>query len=105
MGSSWAVCQDIGRRYAAIVAGFMNMVGNFGGFVATAVSGMDPPAGPECPRPRPRTCPSNSLPRRRKTAGLMPGYQINFFVFAAVYVIGVICWLRIDATRPVAGED
>src|SRR5262249_11975364 len=34
MGSAWAVCQDIGRRYAAIVAGFMNMVGNFGGSMA-----------------------------------------------------------------------
>ena len=25
MGSAWAFCQDIGRRYAAIVAGCMNM--------------------------------------------------------------------------------
>ena len=28
MGSSWASCQDIGRRYTAIVAGTMNMVGS-----------------------------------------------------------------------------
>src|SRR5262249_44890128 len=34
MGSAWAVCQDIGKRYAAIVAGFMNTIGNLGGAVA-----------------------------------------------------------------------
>src|SRR5262249_35084030 len=28
MGAAWATCQDIGRRYSAIVAGFMNTVGN-----------------------------------------------------------------------------
>ena len=31
MGADWSTCQDIGRRHAGIVAGFMNMVGNFGG--------------------------------------------------------------------------
>ena len=39
MGSSWATCQDIGRRYAAIVAGMMNMIGNLGGTVASYMSG------------------------------------------------------------------
>ena len=34
MGSAWAVCQDIGQRYAAIVASFMNMIGNLGGAIA-----------------------------------------------------------------------
>jgi ACS family glucarate transporter-like MFS transporter len=39
MGSAWAACQDIGKRYAGIVAGCMNTVGNLGGFVATVVTG------------------------------------------------------------------
>src|SRR5262249_25868334 len=39
MGSAWAVCQDIGKRYAAIVAGCMNTVGNLGGAVAGWVTG------------------------------------------------------------------
>src|SRR5204862_7852743 len=39
MGAAWATCQDIGRRYAAIVAGCMNTVGNFGGAVAGWVTG------------------------------------------------------------------
>ena len=37
MGPSWAVCQDIGRRYAAIVSGFMNMIGNLLGGVTTII--------------------------------------------------------------------
>ena len=39
MGPAWALCQDIGRRYAAIVAGCMNMVGGFGGALANWVTG------------------------------------------------------------------
>ena len=40
MASSWASCQDIGRRHAAIVAGCMNMIGNFGGAAASWVTGL-----------------------------------------------------------------
>ncbi len=39
MASSWATCQDIGKRYAAIVAGFMNMIGNLGGSAASWIFG------------------------------------------------------------------
>ena len=39
MGSAWALCQDIGKRYSAIVAGLMNMIGNLGGTMANLVSG------------------------------------------------------------------
>jgi ACS family glucarate transporter-like MFS transporter len=103
MGSSWATCQDIGRRYAAIVAGFMNMVGNFGGFVAIVISGFVLDYGKAVHAARLGTT-SQLLVGSDLTAGLMIGYQINFLVFAAVYVIGVICWLCIDASKPVAGE-
>ena len=104
MGSSWAVCQDIGRRYAAIVAGCMNMIGNFGGFVATAMSGWVLQLALTAHADG-LNASVEQLDVAQKTAGLMTGYQINFLVFAAVYVIGVICWLRIDASRPVAGDD
>ena len=36
--------------------------------------------------------------------GLEHGYQINFLILAAMYVIAALCWLRIDATRPIAAE-
>jgi len=103
MGSSWALCQDIGRRHAAIVAGFMNMVGNFGGVVANVVTGLI----------LARTLNAyaaelgasvDSLTNAQKAVGLLPGYQISFVIFAAVHVIGVICWLRVDSTKPVAPE-
>ena len=31
--------EDIGQRHSVIVAGFMNMVGNFGGTLAVWISG------------------------------------------------------------------
>lgn len=40
MGAAWATCQDIGRRYSAIVAGCMNTVGNLGGAAAGWITGM-----------------------------------------------------------------
>lgn len=39
MGAAWATCQDIGKRYAAIVAGFMNTIGNLGGAAAGYITG------------------------------------------------------------------
>ena len=104
MGSSWATCQDIGRRYAAIVAGFMNMLGNVGGALGawlsgwllqrslnTYVAGLNL-AGAE-------------LTEAQKVAGQQAGYELNFLIFAAVYAVGVLCWLQIDATRPVVPEE
>src|SRR5205823_12758159 len=39
MGSAWSTCQDIGRKYAAIVAGCMNTIGNLGGATAGFATG------------------------------------------------------------------
>jgi hypothetical protein len=35
----------------------------------------------------------------------LPGYQLNFIIYAAVYAIAVFLWLGIDATKPVLPED
>ena len=40
MPISWNTCVEIGRRYAATVAGTMNMCGNLAGFVAPWVGGL-----------------------------------------------------------------
>lgn len=100
MGSSWAACQDIGQRYAAIVAGFMNMIGNLGGAVANLVTGfiLDHALNAHAST---LGIPPKSLSPNEITAGLMPGYQLVFLTFAAAYVIGVICWSRIDASKPI----
>jgi MFS family permease len=103
LGPAWAVCQDIGRRYAAIVSGFMNMVGNLGGvttiFVTAAImksTVADKVAAAEA---------AGTSVEVARQAGLVEGYTINLFLYALAYVIGVLFWLKIDATKPVVPDD
>ena len=104
MAPAWAVCQDIGKRYAAIVAGFMNMIGNVGGTLATVVSGFVLQRSLAAHANR-LGKPLDTLTPLEKAAGNLPGYETNFLLFAAVFVIGACCWLRIDATKPVVPEE
>lgn len=101
MGPAWATCQDIGKRYAAIVAGAMNTIGNLGGAVAGWATGtllqrsLDQHAATI-------GVAVTDMSNVQKVAGLAPGYEINFITFGIVYVIAALLWLRIDATKPVA---
>ncbi len=104
MGSCWAAAQDMGRRHAAIVAGCMNMVGNFGGFLGTALTGFI--------LGRTKAAYSaglglavDQLDAEQVRAGMWPGYQLTFLIYAAVYVLAALLWLRIDADKPVLPED
>jgi MFS family permease len=108
MGAAWATCQDIGKRYAAIVAGCMNTIGNLGGFVAGVITGK---------------ILSLSLNRYVDVHGIQmdllskiekeevlrlghqAGYTWSFISFAVAYAVAVLLWLRVDATKPVAGES
>jgi MFS family permease len=103
MGPAWACCQDIGRRYAAIVAGAMNTIGNLGGAVAQAVTGLIL-GSTLAAFAADRGVAVDQLSASEKAAGLLPGYHINFILFAGVYFLAVLFWLRVDATRPVAQE-
>ncbi len=91
MGAAWASCLDIGGKYAGIVSGCMNSLGNLGGAVAMLVTawviGMF-------------------------TAGLAadtsaywqaarPGWSVNFLIFGGVYVLGAILWFFFDASKRV----
>jgi MFS family permease len=102
MGSSWATCQDIGKRYAGIVAGCMNTVGNMGGALAGYVTGMILNYSLDSHAQKLGATDAKALSAVEQAAGLWQGYQINFISFGIVYVIAVICWLRIDSTKPVA---
>ena len=104
MASSWSLCQDIGRRYAAIIAGCMNMIGNLGGTLGAVVSGSVLDLGKYL-QARELGLAVDELSAAEKTAGLLTGYQINFLVFAAVHVIGVICWCLVDSTKPVVPDE
>ena len=103
MGPAWAVCQDIGRRYAAIVAGAMNMIGALGGALANWATGFVVQRSLAAHAAGLGLEPGG-LSAAEKAAGELAGYQLNFLVFAAVFVVGTICWLRIDATKPVVPE-
>jgi nitrate/nitrite transporter NarK len=103
MGSAWAVCQDIGKRYAAIVAGCMNTIGNLGGAAAGWVTGYILQYHLQNYAVAYDVEIENLSPAA-KAAGLLPGYEINFFVFALVYILAVLFWLRIDSTKPVIPE-
>jgi ACS family glucarate transporter-like MFS transporter len=87
MSPAWATAQDIGRRYAAIVSGAMNMVGNLGAVLGLLVTGriLKQYAGPDG-----TTDPA--------------GFVICFVLYAVVYAGGVGMWLLIDPTKP-AVED
>jgi nitrate/nitrite transporter NarK len=104
MGSAWACCQDIGKRYAAIVAGCMNTIGNLGGAVAGWTTGQILKLSLE------KHAALNQLDLDKisaadRAAGLTYGYQINFVTFALVYFVAVVLWLRVDATEPVVPEE
>jgi ACS family glucarate transporter-like MFS transporter len=113
MGSSWATCQDIGKRYAAIVAGCMNTIGNLGGalsafFIGTildfflernlATQGLGIQAVKEAAKNH------DAAAEQLLRVGNMQGYQVNFLMFAAICAITVFLWLGIDATKPVVDE-
>ncbi len=112
MGSAWAVCQDIGRRYAAIVSGFMNMIGNLGGVATIIVTSWimkvqvaDRQA--EVNATAAVTGVPVATPRYddARTAGEIDGYIINLSLYALAYAIGVFFWLKIDATKPIIPDE
>ena len=76
--SAWAICADIGRRYAGAVSGAMNTAGNIGGFVCATVFGY--------------------------VVQSTGNYNAPLFVIAAMLVIAALLFLRIDPTKPLVEE-
>jgi ACS family glucarate transporter-like MFS transporter len=95
MGSAWASCLDIGRRYSGIVAGCMNTVGNLGGAIAGYMTGMildwytaGHTAG----------TPAYEVAKNQ-------GWSLNIVIFGSAYILAVVCWFWFDATKPVAPDE
>jgi len=92
MGAAWASCLDIGGRYSGIVAGCMNTIGNLGGGLANLSTGwilVWHTSGHS---------PGSAAYNTAKDQG----WVVNIAVFGFAYVIATLCWLRFDATKPVA---
>ncbi|HEY7184769.1 MAG TPA: MFS transporter [Blastocatellia bacterium] len=73
ISSAWAVCLDVGRKYAGIVTGCMNTVGNIGGTIAPLVVGY-----------------------AVKSYG---SWTLPFYIMAAVFGFGAVMWLLIDPRK------
>ncbi|HEV3146102.1 MAG TPA: MFS transporter, partial [Gemmataceae bacterium] len=66
----WSLPADLNRKYAGTIGGAMNMAGGVGAFLGPYLV-------------------SELAPRY--------GWNIVFVMFAVVYAIAALCWLRIDA--------
>jgi len=71
---AWAVCLDVGARYAGLVTGVMNTAGQGGGFVCTVVFGY--------------------------IVGATGSYQAPLFLIAGLLAASAVLFSRIDPTRP-----
>jgi MFS transporter, ACS family, glucarate transporter len=75
MPAAWAGCMDIGGRYAGTVSGAMNMFGSIAGALSPLVVGY-------------------------LLAWTAQNWTVTFYVSAAIYSLGAVCWLFLDAHTP-----
>ena len=80
MPAAWAGCMDIGGRAAGTVSGMMNMIGNIGGGLSPLAIGY--------------------------ILTWRPGdWTLTFYISSAIYLLGGVCWLFIDAHTPIEHDD
>lgn len=75
MPPAWAGCMDVGGRYAGTVSGAMNTFGSLAGATSATFVGY-------------------------LLAWTNNDWTLTFYISAAIYSIGGICWLFIDAHTP-----
>jgi MFS family permease len=80
MPACWAGCMDIGGRFSGTVSGTMNMVGNIGGALSPIAIAYI------------LTWTNNN-------------WTLTFYVSSAIYLLGGLCWLFIDAHTPLAADE
>jgi MFS transporter, ACS family, glucarate transporter len=80
MPACWAGCMDIGGRYSGTVSGTMNMVGNIGGALSPLIIGYILTSSPG-------------------------NWTLTFYVSSAIYLMGSVCWLFIDAQTPLEARS
>jgi hypothetical protein len=78
MGPAWASCADVGERYAGTLSGAMNMTGAFLGAVGMGLAG--------------------------KLLHLDLD-DLVFILFACSYALASLCWLAVDVTKPLVGQE
>ena len=76
MPAAWASTMDIGGRYAGTVSGAMNMMGSIAGAISVTVVGY-------------------------LLAWTSGNWTMTFYISAAIYFLGAICWLFLDSHTPI----
>jgi MFS family permease len=71
--SMWSLPADIGGRFAGTLGGWMNSAGAIGGMLSPLVAAK---------------------------VSIAHGWNATFLVFGAVYLLGALAWLRVDASSP-----
>ncbi len=79
LSPSWSFCMDIGKEHSGKVSGMMNMAGNLGAFT-TALA----------------------FPYLQSWTGSNDPF---FFVAAFLGIVAIVCWIFMDATKPIQIED
>jgi MFS family permease len=73
LAASWSTCADIGGRLAGTISGTMNMVGNVGSMLSPLLMGY-------------------FIER-------FGNWNLTFYIAAGLNVVGMILWLKIDASK------
>jgi sugar phosphate permease len=79
LAASWSTCADIGGRLAGTISGTMNMVGNVGSMLSPLLMGY--------------------------LIQSFGNWNLTFYIAAGLNVVGMLLWLKIDASRPLSTEE
>lgn len=80
MPGSWSTCMDVGGKCVGTLSGSMNMMSGIGSAAAPFVIGV-------------------LLDATNRN------WSLTFWIAAAVYFLGGLCWLGIDPVTPIVGEE
>jgi len=75
MPGSWGACMDVGGKHAGSLSGAMNMWGNIGGALCPFVIGVILKLSDN-------------------------NWNLTFYVSAAIYLCGILCWMFLDPVTP-----
>jgi MFS transporter, ACS family, glucarate transporter len=123
MGSSWATCLDVGKRYSGVVSGCMNTVGNLGGAAAGYLTGrvldhFQNPIKTEAAVSVTSMVGGMSggwdqgfgslagmaMSTQHLTEAAAEGWKVNLISYGVVYVIATLLWMGVDSTKPITPE-
>jgi MFS family permease len=79
LSAAWAVPLDIAPNHAGVMTGWMNTLGNFGGFFGPIVVGF--------------------------AVDRWQSWTIPFYIAAGIYAFGAAAWLAVDPTKPLVSQE